>query len=185
MSEEMIELNISTNKCGTLRVYVQGNLEEKEGKTVFVTIHDIGVNHKSWMKFVEEDVMSDMRASSIFLHVCLPGQGENEAVLEGEFPPLNDIGEELYRVVDAAGVKTCLVMGDGAGANVACRFALSHPGRVVGMVLIHPSYAATGVLDVIKDKMTNWQLVDGSFSQTVVDYLLAYKFGTVTNYYCV
>jgi hypothetical protein len=33
-------------KCGIINCYVQGDLAEKSGKTVFLTVHDMGTNRE-------------------------------------------------------------------------------------------------------------------------------------------
>ncbi|KIH65535.1 hypothetical protein ANCDUO_04140 [Ancylostoma duodenale] len=37
---------VQTHNCGVLHVYVQGNLEERNGKTIILTCHDVGTNCK-------------------------------------------------------------------------------------------------------------------------------------------
>ena len=49
--------DIKTEKCGSLRVYVQGELDGKDGKVVFLTVHDLGTNHKSILKFINHPSM--------------------------------------------------------------------------------------------------------------------------------
>lgn len=37
-------ISIQTPKCGFIHVYVQGNLEDRNGKTIIMTVHDVGTN---------------------------------------------------------------------------------------------------------------------------------------------
>lgn len=37
-------VEVETANCGKLKVFVQGTLAEKQGKTIFMTIHDMGTN---------------------------------------------------------------------------------------------------------------------------------------------
>lgn len=43
------------------------------------------------------------------------------------FPTLDMLGEDLVCVLDKLEVKTCIAFGEGAGANIICRFAVSSP----------------------------------------------------------
>ena len=56
-SAQITPHDIKTEKCGMLRVYVQGELDGKDGKVVFLTVHDLGSNHKSILKFVDHPSM--------------------------------------------------------------------------------------------------------------------------------
>ncbi|ETN73875.1 Ndr family protein [Necator americanus] len=109
--EKMIA--VQAQNCGALHVYVQGNLEE----------------HKTFMRFVNHPSMADVKNKSIFLHVCVPGQEDNAADYIGDFPTLDQIAEDLVQVLDKLDVKSCIVFGEGAGANILCRFAVSSSGR--------------------------------------------------------
>jgi hypothetical protein len=46
-------ISVATSKSGIMQVYVQGNLDDKQGKTVIMTVHDVGTNRKtiliSWL----------------------------------------------------------------------------------------------------------------------------------------
>ena len=37
---------ITTVKCGVINCYVQGDLSDKIGKTIFLTVHDMGTNRE-------------------------------------------------------------------------------------------------------------------------------------------
>lgn len=74
---------IETERCGKLNVYVQGDIDlarkgDKGGVPVFLTVHDIGKNHNSWLNFVFHPSMNNVRERAVFIHVDLLGQ-ENEA----------------------------------------------------------------------------------------------------------
>ncbi|PAV92819.1 hypothetical protein WR25_18112 [Diploscapter pachys] len=85
MSEEAVPMvAVQTQHCGVLHVYVQGNIEDKSGKTFFITVHDIGTNHKSFIRFVNDPSMAPVKDKSIFLHVCVPGQEQNASDFSGE-----------------------------------------------------------------------------------------------------
>ena len=61
--------------------------------------------------------------------------------------------EILLKVLDELSVSLCIGIGDGAGANILARFGLSHPERVLGLVLINLVSAGVGFLESIKEKL--------------------------------
>ena len=74
---------------------------------------------------------------SLVVHVCLPGQAEAAPDLEAEFPELGSLGMSLVTVLDQLRLPRVVVLGEGAGANIAARFAMNHPSRVAGLVLVN------------------------------------------------
>ena len=57
----MEEKIIKTAKCGLLKVFVQGEIESRDfkrkSKAVFLTVHDLGSNYKSIVRFVNHASM--------------------------------------------------------------------------------------------------------------------------------
>ena len=57
----MEEKIIKTAKCGLLKVFVQGEIESRDfkrkSKAVFLTVHDLGSNYKSIVRFVNHPSM--------------------------------------------------------------------------------------------------------------------------------
>ncbi|MBX3023501.1 alpha/beta fold hydrolase [bacterium] len=47
-----------------------------------------------------------------------------------------DLADDLRRVLDAAGIERAVVLGHSAGGVVAMRFAIDHPARTAGLVLV-------------------------------------------------
>lgn len=55
MSEDNLQMVVvQAQNCGVLHVYVQGNLEERGGKTIILTVHDIGTNREWIGNFTEK-----------------------------------------------------------------------------------------------------------------------------------
>ena len=58
---DMEEKIIKTAKCGLLKVFVQGEIESRDfkrkSKAVFLTVHDLGSNYKSMLRFVNHSSM--------------------------------------------------------------------------------------------------------------------------------
>lgn len=49
------------------------------------------------------------------------------------FPSLQELGEDLVCVLDKCDVRTCVALGEGAGAVIVCRFAVrKHMGSENG-----------------------------------------------------
>uniref|UniRef100_A0A914YUF6 Uncharacterized protein n=1 Tax=Panagrolaimus superbus TaxID=310955 RepID=A0A914YUF6_9BILA len=162
----------------TYNVYVQGNLEERHGKTVIVTVHDVGTNHKSFIRFVNHPAMADVKQKAIFLHVCIPGQEEHAPDFTGDFPTLAQIGEDLVCALDKFDIRTCIAFGEGAGANIICRFALASPNRIMGIILVHCTSTTAGIIEYCREKVINIQLENGVMTSGAWDYLAAHKFAS-------
>lgn len=159
------------------KVYVQGDGGNWDGKTIFLTVHDVGNTPQSFIDFVNEPSMAAVKQNSIFLHVCVPGQDEGESDLLGDFPTMDQIGESLVHVLDTLDVKFCIGFGEGAGADILCRFAMFWPNRVLGLILIHCLDTPHGIIESFKDILINLRLEDGQMNAADWDYLYAHKFG--------
>ncbi|KAI6177321.1 hypothetical protein M3Y97_00893900 [Aphelenchoides bicaudatus] len=180
MSEELTLSKIQ-GKYAQYNVYVQGGLDSH--KTVILTVHDVGTNHKSFVRFVDHPSMAHVKNNAIFLHVCVPGQEDNAPDFEGSFPTLAQMGDDLACVLDQLKLQSCIAFGEGAGANIICRFALNHPNRISGIILVHCTsttgkFNQIGVLEYFRDKLTNLRLENDVMSQGAWDYLTAHKFGS-------
>ncbi|KRX52961.1 Uncharacterized protein T02_8218 [Trichinella nativa] len=174
---------IPTPPSGIIKVFVQGNLDERQGKTIFITCHDIGANYKSLAQYVMNPCMTDVRNKSIFLHVCVVGQEDNAPNLPNDFvfPTLDKIAEDLSFVLDYFNFKTAIGFGEGAGANIICRFAMMHSNRCLGIVLVHCTSTTAGVVEYIKDKMIGRKLSCHVMNQSAFDYLIFHKFGSTAD----
>jgi len=64
----------------------------------------------------------------------LRGHGQSISP-KGSFT-LHDLSEDLRAVLDHAGIEEAVVLGHSAGGVIAMRFALDHPDRVAGLVLV-------------------------------------------------
>ncbi|XP_076368564.1 uncharacterized protein ZK1073.1-like [Tachypleus tridentatus] len=171
---------ILTQNCGKLAVYVQGDIEKMDSKAVFLTVHDIGSNHSSFHTFVEHACMTEIKQRSIFIHVDVPGQEDNAPDLPADFhfPTIQMLGEDLVAVLDHLKIKFVVGLGEGAGANILVRFALAHPARVLGLILIHCVSTGVGMMEYFKDKILNWKLQSVGMNPSAEQYLVLHKFGT-------
>lgn len=48
-------------------------------------------------------------------------------------------------------------MGEGAGANILCRFGLYYPNRCMGLILIDPTASAAGTDERLLYTIFNWK----------------------------
>lgn len=148
---------IETERCGPLNVYVQGDIEQarkgdKGSYPVFLTVHDLGKNHHSWLNFVFHPSMNNVRERSVFIHVDLLGQ-ENDAEdlpADKAYPSMQTFGEDLINVLDTLRVKTVIALGDGAGANIIARFMAMHHTRCYGVILINPTATQAKFMEQFK-----------------------------------
>ncbi|KAI1725449.1 ndr family domain-containing protein [Ditylenchus destructor] len=178
MSDDTQLIVVQGKHCN-LNVYVQGELAERHGKTVILTVHDVGTNHKSFVRFVNHPSMADVKQNAIFLHVCVPGQEDHAPDwTAGEYPTLAQLGEDLVCVLDKVDVRTCICFGEGAGANIICRFALFWPNRIMGIILVHCTSTTAGVIEYFKDKLINMRLENDVMTSGAWDYLVMHKFGS-------
>lgn len=177
VSDEIKKIEVKGKHC-SYNVYVQGDLEDRHGKTVILTVHDLGTNHKSFIHFVNHPSMVDVKAKAIFLHVCVPGQEDNATEFLDEFPSFDQLGDDLVCILDSVDVRTCIAFGEGAGANIICRFAIAWPNRIMAIILVHCTSTTAGVIEYFRDMLTNLRLESGLMTQGAWDYLITHKFGS-------
>lgn len=99
-----------------------------------VLVHGLASNLTRWSEFVEHSVLP-MRHDLI--RVDLRGHGDS--------PTRGAIGlecwaDDLAALLDQEGHAQALVVGHSLGAQVALQFALRHPQRAAGLVLIDPVF---------------------------------------------
>jgi len=171
--------DIKTEKCGSLRVYVQGELDGKDGKVVFLTVHDLGTNHKSILKFINHPSMVNISSRSVFVHVVFPGQDSGAPDLEDgvKYPSMQELGDDLVCVLTQLKIEFAVGLGEGAGANVLARFAMIHPTKCLGLILVHPTSTTAGVMEHFKDRIIQYKLEKFGHNPTAEQYLVFYKFG--------
>ena len=82
---------------------------------VFLTLHTAGTSFNSWLEFVDDVHMEEVRKRSLFLHVALPGQepAAEDLPRDYTFPTMEDIGLNLVTVLDSLRVRQVIGLGDG------------------------------------------------------------------------
>lgn len=146
---------IELEECGPISVYIQGDLDKGRDGPVFMTIHNVGSSFQSMVEFVNHVDMDEVKQRCLFLHVSVYGQSHQAEDLPIAFPSLQKIGMGLVTVLDELRIQNVVVLGDGAGANIALRFGLCHPTRVEGLVLINgtATEGSTSFMEAIMDKL--------------------------------
>ena len=96
-----------------------------------------------------------------------------------KYPSLDEVANELINVVDQLNIPQAVLFGEGAGANIACRFAIEYPSRVHGLVLVHPTGTTAGFMEMMKDKLNNWKLIHKGMNPDAEAYLIWHRFGRV------
>ncbi|KAL3107846.1 hypothetical protein niasHT_017078 [Heterodera trifolii] len=166
-----------TRKC-TLDVYVQGSLEHLDDKVVFLTVHDVGKTYLSCVDLANSPTLSPLVGQrAVFLHVSVPGQAPGAENFVGDFPSMEQLGDGLSQVMEQFNLSKCIAIGEGAGADIVCRFAMNFPQLVVGAVLVHCISTTHGIIASIKELFTNLLLNDGEMTHSAWNWLLVHKFG--------
>ncbi|UJR27674.1 hypothetical protein I4U23_008953 [Adineta vaga] len=169
---------IRSNKLGLdYTAWVQDDTGSNS-KCYVMTIHDIGCSHSVFTEYVSQPEMRALKQRIVWVHVDLPGQEDDAAALSIEkYPSLDDIASELINIVDHLNIPQVVIFGEGAGANIACRFAIEYPSRVHGLVLVHPTGTTAGFMEMMKDKLNNWKLIHKGMNPDAEAYLIWHRFG--------
>lgn len=162
---------------GKVKAVIQGNRAPNE--VVILTVHDLGCDHTMYLEFVEHPKMSAIRNRTVWVHLDLPGQESDAPDLPADyqFPTMQQIGEDLIHVLDELNLKEVICFGEGAGANILARFAMTHNNRVLGVCLMHTTGTAAGLLDSLKDKVMSWKLDTIGMNPSAENYLILHRFG--------
>ena len=92
---------------------------------------------------------------------------------------MDEIASELVIILDKLNIPQAVIFGEGAGANIACRFAIEQPSRIHGLVLVHPTGTTAGFMEMMKDKLNNWKLIHKGMNPDAEAYLIWHRFGRV------
>jgi len=155
---------VPTEKSGAINVYVQGDLEEvhkeKDNKCVFLTVHDVGSNHKEWEHLIGHESFEDIKKRAIFVHVDIAGQEDDAEDLPSDFqfPTMQNLGEDLVTILDQLRIKYVIGIGDGAGSNIIVRFGMMHVTRCLGVILLNPTTNKVTMMDNLKDRFHKWKI---------------------------
>lgn len=111
-----------------------------------------------------------------------PGQEDGATTLPDTFvyPTMDELGEQILDVMVHFGLKRVIGFGVGAGANILCRFALSHPEKMDALCVVNCMSTQAGWIEWGYQKMNARNLKNkGVMTQGVLDYLMWHHFGRV------
>ena len=77
-----------------------------------------------------------------------------------QFPTIQSLAEDLVTVLNQLGVTYCIGLGDGAGANIILRYGLIHESRCLGVILLNPTANKGTMLEILKQKFSEWKIDD-------------------------
>jgi len=110
-----------------------------QGEPVFILLHGFGASEFSWREVVEP-----LSREGRVIVYDRPAFGLTERPMPGEWNGTNPYSiqgniELLDGLMDELGVENATLIGNSAGAGVATAYALEHPDRVQGLVLVDPA----------------------------------------------
>lgn len=161
-------------------VYVQDETGLSQQRCTIMTIHDIGCDHTEFHEFITCPEMRALRERIIWIHVDLPGQEANAEDLKlSKYPTLVEIAEELVIILDHFKLSQVVLLGVGAGANIAARFGMKYPSRCFGTILVHPTGSTATFMETFKDKLKSWNPIKqhGELNTNHEAYLIYHRFG--------
>jgi pimeloyl-ACP methyl ester carboxylesterase len=79
------------------------------------------------------------RSGHLVLAYDARGHGRSAPARDGDYG-YPRLAEDIRAAIDAAGVEQAVLAGASMGAHSAARFALDHPDRVAGLVLVTPAF---------------------------------------------
>lgn len=131
---------VDTAPCPT-SVTVVGELAS--AKLVYVTVHDVGLNHS--LCFGKLQTMMNgcgMLEEVAVVNVDFPGHEDGATRLPDDGMGacnLEQLSRQLHVITQRLEVPQFVGIGAGVGANVLLRFAADRPSAVAGLVLANPS----------------------------------------------
>jgi pimeloyl-ACP methyl ester carboxylesterase len=113
--------------------------EMGQGEPVIIFLHGFGASEFSW-----SEVMEPLSKSGRVIAYDRPGFGLTERPLDGNWTgtsPYSVQGnvELLDGLMNELGVDKAILVGNSAGGEVAAAYAIEHPERVQGLVLVDPA----------------------------------------------
>ncbi len=114
--------------------------------------------------------MNELKSRVVWLHVTLPGQEANAKDLNlSKYPSFEELAEELVCVIDFMKIPQVVCMGDGIGASISTLFAMKHPNRCYGVVLIEPAGSSANLFESIRFKLNNFHLFSSRSSGSKIN----------------
>ena len=106
------------------------------GAPVVVLVHGLGLTRATWAAFVP-----GLAANYRVLSYDLPGHGDS--ALPQDVPSLTTLSDQLAALLDELKIARATVIGFSLGGMINRRFAIDHPGRVAGLVILNSPHERT------------------------------------------
>ncbi len=84
------------------------------------------------------------------------------------------LADDVAGLLDHVGVMRAFVGGVSSGSGIALRFALRHPARVAGLVVVRPTYAGTA-RGYTREQKTTFATMDAAASRAVAEGMQALR----------
>jgi pimeloyl-ACP methyl ester carboxylesterase len=125
------DLNVHYKQAGT-------------GGPAIILLHGFGASEFSWREVLEP--LSSL--GSVYAY-DRPGFGLTERPLAGDWSGKNPYGtsgqvQMLLDFMNEKGIEEAVLVGNSAGGTVATLFAMEHPGRVNGLILLDSAWKDSG-----------------------------------------
>ena len=113
--------------------------ERGQGEPVFILLHGFGASEYSW-----REVMGPLSRSGRVIAYDRPAFGLTERPMEGDWTGTNPYSvqgnvELLDGLMDELSVDKAILVGNSAGGEIVAAYAIEHPERVQGLVLVDPA----------------------------------------------
>jgi len=171
---------------GDIHVAIQGDRNSKN--PVIVTLHDIGQNHVTcFQSFFSFNQFKPLLDRFTVYHLNFPGQHETATELPEDYayPTMDEMSDLIQEVFTHYNLKSCILFGVGAGANIFLRLALKNPKLVDCMILANCNAGQSSWTEWSYEKMTSHYLKTKGMTAFCQEYLMWHYFGYLnekTNY---
>ena len=92
------------------------------------------------------------------------------------YPGMQEMSEAVVSILDILNLTEVVILGVGAGANIAARVSLSHSSRVLGVILVQPVLGGVGLLEQVRLRSVVSDLRLGPSKETD-NFFLQHAFG--------
>jgi pimeloyl-ACP methyl ester carboxylesterase len=135
------------------------------GDQTAVFVHGLGMdNLSSWWLTVAN---AAARSCDV---VCYDLRGHGRSEMPETGYSISDSVADLSALLDALGIEHPVhVIGNSYGGSIGLAFALAHPGRTAGLVLVEAHAAIEGQTDGDRENVENWAAQAREFDVTIVD----------------
>jgi len=126
------------NSHGPISVFVCGDQENP----ALVTYSDVALNYMSFFQgmFFFPEVASLLFHNFCIYHIDAPGHELGATAISSDvaIPTMDDLAEQVAKLLDYFGLGGVICMGVTAGAYSLTLFVLKYRERVLGLILISP-----------------------------------------------